>query len=259
MDKITMLGTGHAMTSECFNTCFVYENEHGKMLVDTGGGQQLVTQLRKADINPQEIEYVFLTHRHTDHILGLPWLLRMRMRGLDTQPLNIITHPELCEKVKTLISTLLPEVAGYIGKTLLIISVEHGQQMTLLGRRFRFYDTRSDNVTQYGFVITLPDGGRFVFNGDVPYNEANREIMLGAKWLMHEAFCLEKDKMSKMKKHSCVADAAKYASELSVERLILVHGSDNDIHSRKVRYSDEASSHFSGTIHVPDDLDCIEL
>ena len=34
MDRITMLGTGHAMVFACFNTCFVYENENGKMLAE---------------------------------------------------------------------------------------------------------------------------------------------------------------------------------------------------------------------------------
>ena len=76
MEKITMLGTGHAMVFACFNTCFVYENENGKMLVDTGGGGQLLSQMRKAGIDDSEISAIFISHRHTDHILGLPWLFR---------------------------------------------------------------------------------------------------------------------------------------------------------------------------------------
>ena len=259
MDKITMLGTGHAMTSECFNTCFVYENEHGKMLVDTGGGQQLVTQLRRADIKPHDISYVFLTHRHTDHILGLPWLLRLRTRSLELHPLKIIAHRELCETSCALLTLLLPETADHIGKDLLFVPVEHAEKMSLLGRSFLFYDTRSDNVTQYGFAMTLADGRKFVYNGDVPYNEENKDIMRDAKWFMHEAFCLNSEKKFKMKKHSSVSEAARYAQNLNTEGLILVHGSDNELCCRKERYVCEAARYFSGEIYVPNDLEILEL
>lgn len=259
MDHITMLGTGHAMTSECFNTCFVYTNEHGSMLVDTGGGQQLLTQLRKAAVSPADISCVFLTHRHTDHLLGLPWLLRMKLRHLATQPLEIITHSALCESAATLITLLFPEAAEHLGRNLRFTAVEDQQTMLILGRNVQFYDTHSDNVTQFGFVMTLPDGKHFVFNGDVPYHEANRDLMSGAKWLMHEAFCLERERKGPQRGHSSVAQAAAYARELNAGGLILVHGSDNDISGRKARYTEEAAASFHGTICVPEDLERMAL
>ena len=39
MEKLTLLGTGHALTLDCYNTCFTLENSEGEhLLVDTGGG-----------------------------------------------------------------------------------------------------------------------------------------------------------------------------------------------------------------------------
>lgn len=268
MDKITMLGTGHAMTVDCFNTCFVYENECGKMLVDTGGGQQLVRQLRKAHISAADISHVFLTHRHTDHFLGLPWLLRMRMQDLETHPLEILTHAELCKSAEALLGLVLPEALKYLGKGLTITSVGHGEEKTVLGRDIQFYDTGSERCKQYGFVMTLADGGKFVFNGDVPYCEANKEIMCNAKWLMHEAFRLQDDwgiengegvRQAPKKGHSSVFEVAGYAAQLAAECLILVHGGDNDLEHRKARYIAEATRQFSGPILAPDDFDVIEL
>lgn len=259
MDKITMLGTGHAMTSECFNTCFVYENENGKMLVDTGGGQQLTAQLRKADINAEVISHVFLSHQHTDHILGLPWLMRLRLRTLEVHPLKIIAHRELCKTSRALLTLLLPEAAELIGKNLLFVPVEHAEKMSLLGREFQFYDTGCPEPTQFGFAMALPDGEKFVFNGDVPYHEVNEGIMRDAKWLMHEAFCLNSEKKFKMKKHSSVSEAAQNARDLDAKALILVHGSDNELCCRKERYVCEAARYFSGKIFVPNDLELLEL
>lgn len=256
-DRITMLGTGHAVTSKCFNTCFVYENENGKMLVDTGGGQQLIFRLREAGVGPEDISCVFLTHRHTDHLLGLPWLLRIKMHGPAVQPLEIISHPELCRAAQSLLTLLFPELPENIGKEIRFTPVDHGEKLERMGREFTFYDTGADTAKQFGFALTLSGGGSFVFNGDVPYCETNRELMRDARWLMHEAFCLEEEKKGRMKHHSSVAGAAENAARLNAEKLILVHGSDKE--NRKAVYTAEASRHFSGEIFVPDDLECIQL
>ena len=38
MTKLIMLGSGHAMVTKCYNTCFAIQNESGIVLVDAGGG-----------------------------------------------------------------------------------------------------------------------------------------------------------------------------------------------------------------------------
>ena len=44
--NITMLGTGNAMVTECYNTCFVLEDGDKHLLVDGGGGNTLLRQLK---------------------------------------------------------------------------------------------------------------------------------------------------------------------------------------------------------------------
>ena len=39
--KLTILGTGNASVTECYNTCFVLSNAQGSFLVDGGGGNGL--------------------------------------------------------------------------------------------------------------------------------------------------------------------------------------------------------------------------
>ena len=46
--KLTMLGTGNALVTECYNTCFVLSDEYGHFLVDGGGGNTVLSQLKKA-------------------------------------------------------------------------------------------------------------------------------------------------------------------------------------------------------------------
>lgn len=45
--KLTMLGTGNALVTECYNTCFVLSDEYGHFLVDGGGGNTVLSQLKK--------------------------------------------------------------------------------------------------------------------------------------------------------------------------------------------------------------------
>ena len=39
--KLTILGTGNAMVTKCYNTCFAIEQNDEYFLVDGGGGNQL--------------------------------------------------------------------------------------------------------------------------------------------------------------------------------------------------------------------------
>ena len=48
--NITMLGTGNAMVTECYNTCFVLQDGEKHLLVDGGGGNTLLRQLKQAGL-----------------------------------------------------------------------------------------------------------------------------------------------------------------------------------------------------------------
>ena len=46
--KLTMLGTGNAMVSKIYNTCFLLEEAEQYLLVDGGGGNRIFERLTKA-------------------------------------------------------------------------------------------------------------------------------------------------------------------------------------------------------------------
>ena len=75
--KLTMLGTGKAVVTECYNTCFVLSDGKKHFLVDGGGGSGILKQLKSAGIDWTEIRDIFVPHRHMHHILGVMWLIRM--------------------------------------------------------------------------------------------------------------------------------------------------------------------------------------
>lgn len=46
------------------------------MLVDAGGGNGIFNAINESGIKLSEIHHIFITHTHTDHILGAVWLIR---------------------------------------------------------------------------------------------------------------------------------------------------------------------------------------
>ena len=71
-----MLGTGNAMCVRCYNTCFCLHSPQSLLMVDAGGGNGIFRQLHRAHIAFEDIHHLFVTHTHTDHIMGVVWMIR---------------------------------------------------------------------------------------------------------------------------------------------------------------------------------------
>lgn len=75
MINLTFLGTSDSVPSEKRNHTAILLTYNGEnILVDCGEGTQ--RQFRKARLNPCKITRILLTHKHADHTLGLPGLLK---------------------------------------------------------------------------------------------------------------------------------------------------------------------------------------
>lgn len=93
-------------------------------------------------------------------------------------------------------------------------------------------------------------------------NELNHDYVMGADWLLCEAFCLYDDRerfKPYEKHHSTAFDAGRLASKLDVKNLLLYHTEDKTLATRKERYTAEAQQEFTGCVYVPDDLEKIIL
>ncbi len=73
--KVVLLGSSSGIPTKERNTTSVYLQFSGDgFLFDCGEGTQ--RQIFKADLNINRINYIFLTHLHGDHVLGLPGLIQ---------------------------------------------------------------------------------------------------------------------------------------------------------------------------------------
>ncbi len=265
--KLTILGTGNATVTECYNTCFILSEGERHFLVDAGGGNQILKKLKDQNIPLEEIHDIFLTHEHIDHLLGMIWLIRMigqkMNQGKYEGTARIYCHEGLVSVLETIAGlTIQKKVTKHIGERILLIPVKDGEEREIIGCEVTFFDIGSTKAKQFGFTILLPDGTKLACCGDEPYNSCEEAYVKGADWLMHEAFCLfgEADKFKPYEKHhSTVKEACELAEDLKVPNLILYHTEDTHIEERKNLYGSEGRKYYSGNLYVPDDGDVFEL
>ena len=275
MDKITaqitMLGTGNATVSQIYNTCFVLQTPSTLMLVDAGGGNGILAQLKKVNVRISDIHHLFVTHAHTDHVLGVIWVIRMvaQCKGYEGL-LHVYGNDKVMKVIKTIIDMILAKKQlAKVAERVVFHQLEDGDCFEVGDMKLECFDIQSTKEKQFGFRAELPSSSDesdkplvLACLGDEPYNEQNRRYIVGADWMMCEAFCLyaDRDTFKPYEKcHSTALDAGKQAEELGVKNLILYHTEEKTLANRKENYTREAAENFKGRIFVPDDLEVIEL
>lgn len=265
--RVTMLGTGNAMCVNCYNTCFYLKTPRGGILVDGGGGNGILQQLIKAKIPFESIRHMFVTHSHTDHIMGAIWMMRkispLIFKGKHKGPFTIYCNDEVKEALYTMGKLMIPEkIFNSIGQTIFLQEVHDSEQVEIDDIQVTFFDIGSVRFKQYGFSAQLPDGQRLVCLGDEPYSVQSEPYARGCDWLMCEAFCLYKDRFAfnpYEKNHSTALDAGMLAQDLGVKNLVLYHTEDTHLDTRAATYGAEAAQYFKGNILIPDDLQSFDL
>ena len=296
-NQITMLGTGNATVSQIYNTCFVLQTSSTLMLVDAGGGNGILSQLKKVNVQISDIHHLFVTHAHTDHVLGVIWVIRMvaQCKGYEGL-LHVYGNDKVMKVIKTIIDMILAKKQlAKVAERVVFHQLEDGDCFEVGDMKLECFDIQSTKEKQFGFRAELPGTSEdnvsedktasdyasedkaasdkaasenhakplvLACLGDEPYNEQNRRYIEGADWMMCEAFCLyaDRDTFKPYEKcHSTALDAGKLAEELGVKNLILYHTEEKTLATRKENYTREAAENFKGRIFVPDDLEVIEL
>ena len=272
MNQITMLGTGNATVSQIYNTCFLLQTSSTLMLVDAGGGNGILSQLKKVDVQISDIHHLFVTHAHTDHVLGVIWVIRMvaQCKGYEGL-LHVYGNDKVMRVIKTIIDMILAKKQlAKVAERVVFHQLEDGDCFEVGDMKLECFDIQSTKEKQFGFRAELPSSSSdesdkplvLACLGDEPYNEQNRRYIVGADWMMCEAFCLyaDRDTFKPYEKcHSTALDAGKLAEELGVKNLILYHTEEKTLANRKENYTREAAENFKGRIFVPDDLEVINL
>lgn len=267
VESLIALGTGNAMVTRCFNTCFALRIGQEFFLVDSGGGNGILRALADAGISPCAIHHIFITHAHTDHILGIPWLVRsigtQILSGCYDGTLTIYCHDISEHAIRTICElTIQKKFTKLFDDRICFVTLKDGDTAQVFGSEVRFFDIRSTKAKQFGMEVVLSNRRRLVCLGDEPCDVGCEQIAVNADWLLCEAFCLYEDRdrfRPYEKHHSTAKDAAQLAERLGVKNLVLWHTEDKTLATRKTAYTAEAKASFGGNVFVPNDLDKIIL
>ncbi len=265
--QLTMLGTGHAAVTECYNTCFVLKENKKYFMVDGGGGNAVLCQLKKAGFDWKDIKEIFVTHKHIDHLLGIVWMMRLichlMSRGEYSGEARIYSHVEVIALLRDMADKLLlKKETRFIDERLHLITVSDGEEKIINGRKVTFFDICSTKTKQFGFCMELDNNRKLTCCGDEPYTPCEEKYAKNSTWLLHEAFCLssQADIFAPYEKHhSTVKDACEAAEGLNVQNLLLYHTEDRNYANRKKLYTEEGKKYFSGQLWIPDDLETVTL
>ena len=269
MDRelLYVFGTGNATVTNLYNTCFALRDSGEYFMVDAGGGNQILKILDNMQVPLERIHHLFVTHAHTDHILGVVWLIRMIATKIlrDEYPGNahIYCHEELVDTIKTLCRlTIQDKFYRLFDDRILFEPVRDGEKRHILSYDVTFFDIHSTKLKQFGFSLVLNNGKKLTFLGDEPYKPECERYVRDADWLLSEAFCLyaERDIWKPYEKHhSTVKDACELAQAMGIPNLVLWHTEDSNVAGRERLYKSEGKRSYSGNIFVPDDESLIAL
>ena len=267
MDRLVVLGTGNAMVTKYYNTCFALCRGEDIVLVDAGGGNGILRQFRQANLAFEQVRELIVTHEHCDHLLGVVWVVRriatLMTTGAYTGKFHIHCHARLIETIQTICKlTLQKKFTNLFNEKILFCEMADGTQRELLGCTFTFFDIHSTKAEQYGFTLRLPNNRMLTCLGDEPCSPLCEKHATNCDWLLSEAFCLYSQRETFQpyeKHHSTVKDACELAERLGVKQLILWHTEDKNYENRKALYTAEGRQFYTGNLLVPEDGEVIRL
>ena len=224
-------------------------------------------QLELAQIKIGQIRAAFISHIHTDHLLGLIWIVRYICQEINKErydgEFRIYGHQRAIDTIRTICQLILKgKLTVHFDRQIVFLPITDGQKCEVEGRQFEFFDICSKKELQYGFVATLKNGKRLAFLGDEPMHEENFETIRNTDIIVQEAYCMHADKdifHPYEKHHGTALLACQNAQRAGAKATVLVHTEGRTLDTRKQRYTAEGQTVFDGIVYVPDDLDIINL
>lgn len=223
MSKVCQLfsgSSGNAIYVQCKNA---------KFLIDAGvSAKRLDTALSRIDVNPDEIDAIFITHEHIDHIKGV--------RVFASRHNTPVFADE--NVLETMFSS------GHINEK--VTSEKISENMSLCGTEIKPFRLSHDSVACYGYRFNMPDSRSISICTDTGYiTDCAKEVLKGTDLIFlesnHEITMLQngfypyslKQRIMSDKGHLSNSVCADYAGELvknGTTRIILSHLSKENNH-----------------------------
>ena len=233
--RVTLLGTGNPNPGmERFGPSVLVETGDKKYVFDVGRGA--IQRLTELGIAYDQIDGVFFTHLHSDHVVGFPdlwltgWLLSRRDR-----PLNVFGPVGTQRMLEHLTEAYSFDIELRVtddgvprsGSQFKVTEVDDGFEMADEGVTIRAFDVDHRPIDPaLGFRIDV--GQRSVaLSGDTRYSESLIEAVAGVDVLIHEVIAVSEARAALrpwiVAHHTTAVEAGRIFSQVSPALAVYTH------------------------------------
>jgi ribonuclease BN (tRNA processing enzyme) len=217
--KVHVVGSGDAFGSVGrFQTCFLLESPHGRLLVDCGATS--LVALHRVGVKPSSIDAVAVTHLHGDHFGALPFLILDGQFRRRTSALTIAGPPGVRARVEAAMEVLFPGSSTVPRR----FAVEYLELHDGVAAR-----VGGMTVTPFAVVhpsgapshaLRIDDGERVVtYSGDTEWTERLLDAARGADLFVCEAYVYDRA----VKFHLSHETVRAHREALGARRILLTH------------------------------------
>jgi len=247
--KIIFLGNGEAFDERYPNHSHLVFSDKTVLMLDCG--DSAVRQLWKYTKNHSLIDALYITHRHSDHLFGIPALLGRMLEEERKKELTIICSEQIKADVERLTEHAYFGINSY-GFEVKFMIARDGEGIQFQDLKLSFAKT---GHTAYNLAVRIDDGKNIVcYSGDGPFDENTEKIYKKADILMHECYMFDKRIIG----HVAAVDVFEMAKRQNVKCLALAHfkRAFNDETRRRVK---EAIPSTGLKIILPEPLEEYEV
>lgn len=251
MLTLMLLGTSAAVPPPGdFNVAFAVQRAGATWLVESG--PHILYQLQAADLDPCQIDGLFISHQHGDHALGFPLLVLARRSAGCGRQLPVYCPKSAVDPLRELVRLAYP-----------------GGTFSALDEVCRFVplpDDREQTTAQDDLTLStcpaihavptlslrLDWGGHAItYSADTAPSPALADFAAGSDVLLHEAnFSATLDPDVKLTDHSTARAAGETAARAGVQVLVLLHIHKQYAGQEHV-FRSEAKESFGGDVLLP--------
>lgn len=251
MPEVIVLGTAASVPDGEHDTVsLALRSAQGTILVDCGGSP--LYKLAQHGVDLAELRAVILSHRHADHVYGLPMLIQGLWLGGRESALPIYGPAQTLDRARRLLEIFqLAEREGLFALEWHSVPLREGRRVVSLGS---VQITASPVVHGDNDTIALrfddnATGGSLVYSSDTEPCASLIRLAAAADLLLHEA-------TGDYDGHSSPQDAAEIAREAGVARLALIHYPVRGVNLEQWR---RRAAGFSGEVILATDGDVYRL
>ncbi len=246
--RLIVLGAGTALPDrERDNTFLVWDSPAGSMLIDCGG--RAYGQLLRANVDPQRIRGVILTHSHADHIYGLPAFVFHLWLAKYTGTLDVYANPSTLAMARRLCEALELEQNGHMCDVNWQALPEQPDQLVSSTDAYRI-STAPVQHSRPTLAVKIEDlqrGRTVVHSSDTKPCRELEDFARGAHTLIHEATVADPDQADGSG-HTTPRQAGELALRCNVERLVLIHYSAQYTMPEDQAIAEAQASGFAGEV-----------